>query len=158
MLASAGAAPTAAGWAFEVKWDGMRAQLPYDGRRVCVRSRPGRDCTAEFPELAAIAATLGGRRVIIDGELVCLDHDGRPDFAALRARLGLRSGSRSTRVAPGTLVCLGAGVLAAHRRACDVSRAAAVRVRDVSREALRASTDDLSLVWGSGVCSPSQNC
>ena len=37
----------------------MRAQLRYDGRRVCVRSRPGRDCAAEFPELAAIAEALG---------------------------------------------------------------------------------------------------
>lgn len=83
----------------------MRAQLRYDGRRVCVRSRPGRDCTAEFPELAAIADALAGRRVILDGELVCLDHEGRPDFAALRARLGRRPGSRSVRIAPAVLVC-----------------------------------------------------
>ena len=63
---------------------------------------PGRDCTAEFPELAAIAGVLGRRRVILDGELVCLDHEGRPDFAALRARLGRhpRSGDRSVRIAP----------------------------------------------------------
>ena len=65
MLASAGPAPTDAGWALEVKWDGMRAQLRYDSRRVCVRSRPGRDCTAEFPELAAIADALASRRVIL---------------------------------------------------------------------------------------------
>jgi hypothetical protein len=26
----------------------MRAQLRYDGRRVCVRSRPGRDCAEAF--------------------------------------------------------------------------------------------------------------
>jgi bifunctional non-homologous end joining protein LigD len=49
MLASTGPVTTEAGWALEVKRDGMRAQLRYDGRRVCVRSRPGRDCTAEFP-------------------------------------------------------------------------------------------------------------
>ena len=40
-LASAGPAPTDTGWALEVKWDGIRAQLRYDGRRVCVlASRP----------------------------------------------------------------------------------------------------------------------
>jgi len=50
MLASSGPAPTRPGWGFEVKFDGIRAQLRYDGRRVCVRSRPGRDCTAESPE------------------------------------------------------------------------------------------------------------
>ena len=41
------------------------------------------DCTEEFPELAAIADQLAGRRVILDGELVCLDAEGKPDFAAL---------------------------------------------------------------------------
>src|SRR5438270_7287608 len=105
MLASAGPAPTAAGWALEVKWDGTPPQLRYAGRRVCVRSRPGRDCTAEFPELAAIAEALANRRVILDGELVCLDGAGKPDFAALRARLGRRPGSRAARIAPAMLVC-----------------------------------------------------
>jgi bifunctional non-homologous end joining protein LigD len=34
--------PSRSGWALEVKWDGMRTQLRFDGRRVTVRSRPGR--------------------------------------------------------------------------------------------------------------------
>jgi bifunctional non-homologous end joining protein LigD len=83
----------------------MRAQLRFDGRRVCVRSRPGRDCTAEFPELASIVDALANRCVILDGELVCLDGAGKPDFAALRARLGRRPGSRSARTEPAVLVC-----------------------------------------------------
>jgi hypothetical protein len=87
MLASPGPAPTEQGWAREVKWDGMRAQLRFDGRRVCVRSRPGRNCTAEFPELVELHDTLAGREVILDGELVFLLADGKPDFAALRGRL-----------------------------------------------------------------------
>src|SRR5204862_291366 len=45
-------------WVHEVKWDGMRAQLRFDGRRVTVRSRHGRDCTEQFPELLAIAGAL----------------------------------------------------------------------------------------------------
>src|ERR1700733_6174633 len=87
MLLSQGAPPTGDGWAVEVKWDGIRAQLRFDGRGVCLRSRPGRDCTDQFPELAEIGNAVGGRSVILDGELVCLDVDGRPDFGALRARL-----------------------------------------------------------------------
>ena len=71
---------------------------------MCVRSRPGRDCTAEFPELAAIAEALDGRRVILDGELVCLDSEGKPDFAALRNRLGRQPCLRSGLVAAVTLV------------------------------------------------------
>ena len=82
-----GPIPDGAGWAFEVKFDGMRLQLRRDGRAVCVRSRPGRDCTEEFPELAPIQGTLGRHRVLLDGELVCLAADGSPDFASLRRRL-----------------------------------------------------------------------
>jgi bifunctional non-homologous end joining protein LigD len=79
--------PVDDGWAFEVKFDGMRLQLRSDGRGVCVRSRPGRDCTEEFPELALIQGALSRHRVLLDGELVCLAGDGSPDFASLRRRL-----------------------------------------------------------------------
>jgi bifunctional non-homologous end joining protein LigD len=54
---------------------------------VCCRSRPGRNCTEEFPELAAIVSALGRHRVLLDGELVCLGANGHPDFASLRRRL-----------------------------------------------------------------------
>jgi ATP-dependent DNA ligase len=43
-----------------------------------VRSRPGRDCTHEFPELAAIAGALARASVILDGELVCFGAGGKP--------------------------------------------------------------------------------
>jgi bifunctional non-homologous end joining protein LigD len=87
MLARTGPVPNGDGWAVEVKFDGMRLQLRRDGRAVCLRSRPGRDCSEEFPELAAIASGLGRHRVLLDGELVCLAADGVPDFASLRRRL-----------------------------------------------------------------------
>jgi bifunctional non-homologous end joining protein LigD len=87
MLARTGPVPAGDGWAFEVKFDGMRLQLRGDGRAVCLRSRPGRDCTEEFPELAPIQSPLGRHRVLLDGELVCLAADGSPDFASLRTRL-----------------------------------------------------------------------
>jgi bifunctional non-homologous end joining protein LigD len=87
MLARTGPMPVGDGWALEVKFDGMRLQLRCDGSSVWLRSRPGRDCTEEFPELAAIQTALGHRRVLLDGELVCLGADGSPDFASLRRRL-----------------------------------------------------------------------
>jgi bifunctional non-homologous end joining protein LigD len=87
MLARSSSPPHGDCWALEVKFDGMRLQLRRDGRAVCARSRPGRDCTEEFPELAGIAAALGRHRVLLDGELVCLGVDGKPDFARLRRRL-----------------------------------------------------------------------
>lgn len=73
----------------EVKWDGIRAQVVFDRRSVGVRSRRGRSCGDEFPELQELGGVLGNRRVVLDGELVCLGADGKPDFAALRARLGV---------------------------------------------------------------------
>jgi ATP-dependent DNA ligase len=73
MLARTGPVPGGDGWAFEMKFDGMRLQLRRDGCAVCLRSRPGRDCSEEFPELAAIKGALGRHpRVLLDGELVCL--------------------------------------------------------------------------------------
>jgi bifunctional non-homologous end joining protein LigD len=87
MLARTGPMPVGGHWAFEVKFDGMRLQLRGDGRAVCLRSRPGRDCSVEFPELAPIRSALGRHRVLLDGELVCLGADGSPDFASLRGRL-----------------------------------------------------------------------
>ena len=74
----------------EVKWDGIRCQLRFDGRRLCLRSRTGRECAAEFPDVDVIREQLRGRRVVLDGELVCLAADGKPDFAALRGRIGRR--------------------------------------------------------------------
>jgi bifunctional non-homologous end joining protein LigD len=102
MLATSGPVSMTSDWALEVKWDGMRAQLRYDGRWLSLRSRSGRNCTAEFPELAELHVTLAGRSVILDGELVSLSGDGKPDFAALRSRLAGRS--RRARIAHNTPV------------------------------------------------------
>lgn len=97
MLARSGLPHGRKGWAYEVKFDGMRAELRSDGRGMCVRSRPGRDCTDAFPELAPLSEALRGRRLLLDGELVCLNDEGDPDFARLRARL--RSANREARLA-----------------------------------------------------------
>jgi ATP-dependent DNA ligase len=71
MLLSPGALPGGDQWSLEVKWDGCRAQLRYDGRTLSLRSRTGRECSGDFAELAPIAEAFGRRRVTLDGELVC---------------------------------------------------------------------------------------
>jgi bifunctional non-homologous end joining protein LigD len=83
MLAKSGTAPEGDGWAIEVKFDGMRAQVRLNGPDLCVRSRPGRDCKDEFPELQSMRQALQVRQVILDGELVCFAEDGHPDFERL---------------------------------------------------------------------------
>jgi bifunctional non-homologous end joining protein LigD len=87
MLLTPGPVPDGAAWTLEVKWDGCRAQLRYDRRTVSLRTRNGRDCSEDFPEIQAIAEALGKHRLTLDGELVCLRDDGHPDFARLRRRL-----------------------------------------------------------------------
>jgi ATP-dependent DNA ligase len=83
-------------WVSEVKWDGIRAQLRIDRGSLTLRTRPGRNATREFPELAALSEALRAHRVLLDGELVCLDNEGRPDFAAVIALIagGHRSAGR----------------------------------------------------------------
>jgi len=88
MLAVAGELPGGPGWAFEVKWDGLRGQARIADGRVGLRSRSGQLVSDRFPELADPPAGLGGREVVLDGELVVVDSvSGRPDFPAVAARL-----------------------------------------------------------------------
>ncbi|MEV6900327.1 hypothetical protein [Amycolatopsis sp. NPDC051372] len=57
-----------------------------DGTTV-LTSRNNNDFTGRFPELAGtLADVLGGRRAVLDGEIVALDEAGRPDFGLLQNR------------------------------------------------------------------------
>ncbi|GAA1840661.1 non-homologous end-joining DNA ligase [Asanoa iriomotensis] len=81
MLATLGELPTAAGWGYEFKWDGVRAIAHLDGD---LRLRGRHNLTLAYPELDALRAMLAGRRVVLDGEIVALGRDGLPSFAALQ--------------------------------------------------------------------------
>ena len=90
MLAAAGPLPPDDGrWRHELKWDGVRAVVHLDAGRATARSRTDRDVTATWPELAELAADLGDRRLVLDGELVAFDAAGRPSFGVLQARMHL---------------------------------------------------------------------
>jgi bifunctional non-homologous end joining protein LigD len=74
-------------WAFEMKWDGMRALVGIDGADVWISSRAGNDATARFPEVAAIGLALAGTDAVLDGEIVALDDAGIPRFERLQPRM-----------------------------------------------------------------------
>ncbi len=93
MLVSAGGPPSGPGWAFEFKWDGVRAQAAVDGDLVLLYSRNGNDITAGYPELAVLSGLVGDRPVLLDGEIVVLDDASRPDFGLLQQRMHIRSPS-----------------------------------------------------------------
>jgi bifunctional non-homologous end joining protein LigD len=84
-------APDGDEWAYEFKWDGVRAIVFVDGGRVRATTRNDKDLVATFPELRAIGEFLGSRSCVIDGELVAFDENGRPSFGRLQQRLHLGS-------------------------------------------------------------------
>lgn len=94
MLAQAGTGRPPAGdeWLHEIKWDGVRAVLGWDGETVSMRSRTGKDMAATYPEIAAAAVALEPG-VILDGEIVTLSEAGVPSFEVLQRRMNLQAGS-----------------------------------------------------------------
>ncbi len=70
---------------YELKLDGIRCLAYIDAKSVNLRNKRNKDVTAIYPELAEMNKCVK-KRVILDGELVVLDKDGKPDFYALQRR------------------------------------------------------------------------
>jgi bifunctional non-homologous end joining protein LigD len=74
-------------WIFELKWDGFRAVAYTDGGRCKLVSRNGN----EFKPFPALNESIGksiGASAVLDGEIVCLDRKGKPQFNDLFFRRG----------------------------------------------------------------------
>ncbi|MBK8098079.1 MAG: hypothetical protein IPK26_13290 [Planctomycetes bacterium] len=69
---------------FELKWDGVRAISYVDERGLRLHGRRRRDLATRYPELQFLASLPND--TIVDGELVVLQPDGRPDFPAILRR------------------------------------------------------------------------
>jgi len=90
-------------WAFEMKWDGIRALALIDGEVCALRSRSGGDLTRAYPELAGLPEAVHADEAVLDGEIVTLGESGAPSFARLQRRFGLSSArdiARARREAP----------------------------------------------------------
>jgi bifunctional non-homologous end joining protein LigD len=91
MLARTGPLPRdESKWAFEIKWDGVRAIGYAEGGRLRLESRNGNDITPRYPELRALGPALGAREAVLDGEVVAFE-GGRPSFQKLQGRMHLTS-------------------------------------------------------------------
>ncbi len=77
-------------WLFEVKWDGYRVEAVIHDGKVRLWTRNRIDAASYFPDLAGPTDWIAAREAIVDGEVVALDADGRPDFSLLQDRTGLR--------------------------------------------------------------------
>jgi bifunctional non-homologous end joining protein LigD len=75
-------------WLFELKYDGFRALARVERNKCQLISRNGHRF-ASFSDLAdSIAGSLTPSTLILDGEIVCLDRKGRPQFNDLLFRRG----------------------------------------------------------------------
>jgi bifunctional non-homologous end joining protein LigD len=78
-------------WGFEVKWDGIRTVLFCDHGHISLQGRNFSDFTPRYPEVRALARELGAHRIVLDGEVVAFDEQGRPSFERLQGRMHLAS-------------------------------------------------------------------
>ncbi len=91
MLATLGPLPRGDGWAYEIKWDGVRALVYSEPGRLRIVSRNLNDVTAQYPELSRLGRQLGAHEALLDGEIVAFDPEGRPSFERLQGRMHLTS-------------------------------------------------------------------
>ena len=97
MKATAGTLPIGDGWAYEIKWDGMRVVTEVDPAGVRAWSTTGRQVEVAYPELAPLADALAPLAATLDGEVVALDDAGRPSFERLQQRMHVSSASEAAR-------------------------------------------------------------
>lgn len=87
MLATRGELPPENGkWAYEVKWDGVRAIAYCDGGRLRLLSRRGSNITGTYPEIRPLAESLGAVGAVLDGEILAFEGE-LPSFSRLQSRM-----------------------------------------------------------------------
>jgi bifunctional non-homologous end joining protein LigD len=127
--------PEDGSWAYEMKWDGVRAVLYADGKRLKAMSRNDIDMIGSYPELTALAEVLPAGTVL-DGEIVALDRSGRPSFEQLQARMHIADTRRAERLAESAPVTF---------MAFDLLRRNGTSLLDQSYEQRRAALESLAL-------------
>ncbi len=78
-------APEGENWLYEVKYDGYRILAYLEGNNVQLITRNGNDYAKQFQEIAySLIDWADGRPMVLDGEMVIIDAEGRTDFQALQ--------------------------------------------------------------------------
>ncbi|MBV8373188.1 MAG: non-homologous end-joining DNA ligase [Candidatus Eremiobacteraeota bacterium] len=72
-------------WLFEIKWDGYRAICTIDEKgHLTLSSRNDLDFLERFPDLHGLAHAFKSIPIVVDGEIVSLDAEGRSEFQRLQ--------------------------------------------------------------------------
>nr|WP_280521461.1 RNA ligase family protein [Paenibacillus mangrovi] len=81
--------PSGDKWIAQIKWDGVRMLVYYDGEETELINRKGNNRTRQYPELWDTAAYCKAESVILDGEIIALVN-GVPSFHQVMKRDSLR--------------------------------------------------------------------
>ncbi|MEM9340089.1 MAG: non-homologous end-joining DNA ligase [Bacteroidota bacterium] len=92
MLAGSSKKVPSGDYEYEVKWDGIRALIYVNEGELKIFSRNQNDITAQFPELEVPEEAFRINNAIFDGEIVCLDDQGKADFKKVISRLMSKKG------------------------------------------------------------------
>lgn len=77
-------------WVSQIKWDGVRILTYYNGEDVELYNRKLNERTYHYPEITDLSTYFNGKSVILDGEVIALDTNGKPSFHEVMRRDGLR--------------------------------------------------------------------
>lgn len=83
-LATLVEAPPPGEWCYEIKLDGYRILARIEDGKVRLLTRNGHDWSAKLPQLCDALAELGLDNTCLDGEILVMDEEGRPDFQLLQ--------------------------------------------------------------------------
>jgi DNA ligase D-like protein (predicted ligase)/DNA ligase D-like protein (predicted polymerase)/DNA ligase D-like protein (predicted 3'-phosphoesterase) len=72
--------PQSPDYLFELKWDGLRTLVVLDEGEMRIYGRNRMDFTKQFPELLVPEQAFRATSALFDGEIVCLEADGKPHF------------------------------------------------------------------------------
>ena len=78
--------PEGSDWLFELKYDGYRILAYIEGNSARLATRSNIDYSKHFSQVAETLVQLAhGRAMVLDGEMVVTDQDGKTDFQSLQS-------------------------------------------------------------------------
>ncbi len=87
MVAESAKKPPKGDYRYEVKWDGIRVIITLNEGELTIRSRNMNIITDSFPELNVPEDAFRINNAVFDGEIVCLNAEGKADFRKVIKRL-----------------------------------------------------------------------
>jgi len=100
MLCQTADVPFSSGdWLYELKYDGFRMMAHGGAGLAKLRYRSGLDPTDRYPEITSAVRALPIGDLLLDGEIVMLDAEGKPDFHKLSFRGQMHRASEVQRAA-----------------------------------------------------------